>query len=202
MLLDRLYPEQLKRFVRSHQTGQKRYSSRPRFDRGFTLLEILVVLVMIGVMAAIAAPAWIAFFNNQKLITAQNQTLDVARQTQSKAKLQHIGYDIKFRQSGNTAQWAIHPVSDLELTNAELSSLPWSTLGDGIQIDSETTLYSKDNIYRIRFNDRGEISGQLGRVTLSTPSGTTRKRCVIVSSLLGALRTGESHPEKKDPKCD
>lgn len=201
MQLHRHHLKQFKQFERSHRRDQKQRCDS-RFDQGFTLLETLVVLVMIGVMFAIVAPSWIAFLNNQKLTVAQNQVFDVLRQAQSKAKLQHIKYDANFRQSGNKAQWVIHSVSDPELTSAELSNLPWNTLGEGIQIDPETKPSSKDSIYRIRFNDRGEISGQLGRVTLSITSGTSKKRCVIVSSLLGAMRAGESHPERKDPKCD
>nr|WP_274381927.1 prepilin-type cleavage/methylation domain-containing protein [Myxacorys almedinensis] len=167
-----------------------------------TLLEILVVLLIIGAIAAIAAPSWISFLNNQKLITARNQVFDVLRQAQSTAKLQHIGHDTKFRQSGDRVEWVIHPVGDTELSTAELLTLPWNTLAEQVQLDPETTLYRKDNVYRVRFNDYGEVNGQLGRVTLSVTSGQVRKRCVIVSSLLGAMRTGESQPQKKDPKCD
>ncbi|MBW4541500.1 MAG: prepilin-type N-terminal cleavage/methylation domain-containing protein [Myxacorys chilensis ATA2-1-KO14] len=81
-----------------------------------TLLEVLVVVVMIGIMAAIAAPSWTAFHDNWKLITAQNQVHDVVRQAQIKAKLQHLRYDVKFRQFDNRVQWAIHPVGNDELT--------------------------------------------------------------------------------------
>jgi prepilin-type N-terminal cleavage/methylation domain-containing protein len=193
--------KQFKRFCKPHQAIQKESSREIALVRGFTLLEVLVVLALLGVVAAIAAPSLQAFLNNQKLSTGRNQVYEGLRQSQSKAKLQHIKHETSFRQFGNRVQWVSYSVGETPLSNAELANLPWNTLDDGIQLDSETTIAQSGNVYRVRFNDYGEVNGQLGRVTLSLSSGGS-KRCVIVSTLLGAMRTGESHPEKKNRICD
>jgi prepilin-type N-terminal cleavage/methylation domain-containing protein len=190
------------RFCKPHRAIQKNIPRRIALIRGFTLLEMLVVLALIGVVTAIAAPSMQAFLNNQKLSTGQNQVYEGLHQSQSKAKLQRIKYEMSFRQFGNRVQWVSYSVGETPPSNAALSNLPWNTLSEGIQLDPETTLVQNGDVYRVRFNDYGEVSGQLGRVTLSLTSGGSSKRCVIVSTLLGTMRTGESHPEKKNKTCD
>lgn len=163
---------------------------------GFTLLELLVTLVMIGVLAAIAAPAWQAFLNRQKLNTAQNQVLEVLKQAQQSAKHQHVVYQASFREQANRVQWTIHPAQ------TDPTIVPWNALEEGIKLDPETTFLQDKNIYRMQFNHRGEVNGQLGRVTLSLTSGSGIKRCVFVSNLLGAMRTGENRPTRQGNPCE
>jgi prepilin-type N-terminal cleavage/methylation domain-containing protein len=170
--------------------------SRDNSTAGFTLLELLVALVMLGVLAAIAAPSWQAFLNRQRLNTAQNQVMEVLKQAQQSAKQHHIPYQASFREQANRVQWAIHP------TQADPMTVPWNALEEGIKLDAETTLARDNSIYRMQFNHRGEVNGQLGRVTLSLTSGGGVKRCVFVSNLLGAMRTGENRPTRQGNPCE
>ncbi len=173
--------------------------SRPQSTRGFTLIELLVVIALMATLAAIAAPSWVSFLNNQRLSTAQSQVLEVLRQAQTTAKLKRLDYQVSFRPHplNGKAEWAMHPAT---LTNPD--SLPWNSLGENIQINPETTFLRQSNgIYKVRFDHRGEIKGNLGRVTLSVPNSQV-KRCVIVSTLLGAMRTGENRPGQAGNPCD
>ncbi|WP_448597413.1 pilus assembly FimT family protein, partial [Thermoleptolyngbya sp.] len=47
---------------------------------GYTLTEVIVVVVMISVLAAIAAPSWVALLNRQRLSDATNDVLQALRQ--------------------------------------------------------------------------------------------------------------------------
>jgi prepilin-type N-terminal cleavage/methylation domain-containing protein len=53
---------------------------------GFTLLEVLVVVILIGIIFAIAAPGWDAFLSRQRVNTGREQVFQAIRQTQSKAR--------------------------------------------------------------------------------------------------------------------
>ncbi|MCU0551891.1 MAG: prepilin-type N-terminal cleavage/methylation domain-containing protein [Leptolyngbya sp. Prado105] len=164
---------------------------------GFTLLETIVVMVLIGILFAIAAPAWQAFLNGQRLNTATDKTFSVISETKNRARQQHIPYEIGVRQASQQVQWAIYPVG------ADPINQTWQNLNDGVKLlETETTISKKDNIYRIRFNHRGEVNGQWGRVTFIATSGGHTKRCAIVFNLLGAIREGENRPNQDKNRCD
>jgi prepilin-type N-terminal cleavage/methylation domain len=54
---------------------------------GFTMFELMVVVVIIGILSAIAAPGWNAFINNQRTRTVNDAVFRALRSAQSDAKL-------------------------------------------------------------------------------------------------------------------
>ena len=158
---------------------------------GFTLLETLVVVAIIASLAAIAASSWLYLLSVLNLNTAQDEILQAMRKAQQNARLHRIVWQFTIRQtSDGQVQWAISP-SKSDTTEVEITT--WRTLASPVQLDQrETTLLNVNGTHRVQFNHLGAVNGRLGRVTLSLRGSSKTKRCVIVSTLLGALRSGSN----------
>lgn len=157
-------------------------------ESGFTLLEMLVVVAMVGMLAAIAAPSWAAFFNTHRLNSEIDEVLQGIRMTQSQAKRTHQVWQFSIREQNGIVQWATHAAS-LAPTNAK-----WNSLDSAIKLDPETSLQTAGGVRRVQFDMDGTVNGQLGRVTLRTTISTRLQRCVIISTLLGAVRVSKNQP--------
>jgi len=192
-----------------------------RSNQGYTLLEVLIVVAIIGILGAISAPSWIAFTNRQSVNNSTDQIYQAMQGARSNARRDKITWQVSFRQINlpgkEVSQLSIHPADQQEfipnyvITNDAL----WSNLEPNIIIDQsrndkgkyETSITRKtpNGPWRIQFNYQGcpvrkprNQCGQtsiqaLGRITLRSKNGGKYRRCVIVSTLLGAIRKGENH---------
>jgi prepilin-type N-terminal cleavage/methylation domain-containing protein len=170
-------------------------------NAGFTLLENIIVLAIIGILCAITAPNWIGFVNRQRLNTAQHQVYRGMQETKSQAMLQKVTWQFSIREvtvNGKpVVQWAVHPKS-LSPANAI-----WHNLDSHIRLyRPETTFYKdkKNGIQRVQFNYIGNTNGQLGQLTLVANNSDKVKRCVYVSTLIGTMRMGKEHPKANSSK--
>lgn len=77
-------------------------------NKGFSLIELIVVVLMLGILATIAAPSWLAFVNRQRLNKANDFVLSALQEAQRQAKKQKISYSISFRNVNNIPQVAIY----------------------------------------------------------------------------------------------
>lgn len=177
-------------------------------DSGFTMLEILVVLVIVGVLAAIAGPTWLSFVNRQKLNSVQNQVFSAFRTTQSNARRDKVSWQTSLRvATDGNLEMAIHKATQPD-------NFPWVKLGSDVTIRTTdscpaspvpkscttmtTNILDGISAYTVRFdgkglpdrgvNDQGQITFSLSLLVNEPQSPRT---CVVVSTLLGAMRTAE-----------
>lgn len=183
----------MKTYIR-YRTACLRRSSKRLSTRGFTTLEVIVILAIVSILFAIVAPGWAPFMNTLRLNAAQSEVYQVMRDAQSTARRNHLHWQASFRELDDVVQWAIHPASLLP-TNAV-----WKNLDPNIRLDAETTLQLVNGVRRVQFDENGNVNGQLGRLTLSAKAGGKAKRCVIVSTLIGVVRQSRDKPQIQDGK--
>ncbi|PZO42636.1 MAG: prepilin-type cleavage/methylation domain-containing protein [Pseudanabaena frigida] len=172
---------------------------------GFTLLEILVVLMVVGILSAIAAPSWLSFSANQSLNSAQSRAFSALRLAQSNAKRTQLTWQASFRNTDNIAQYSVHKAPILESTDlAYWNNLPWENFDRGVrivdnnEIEPRTTFTKlssipEPDVYRVQFDAKGNPNGigELGRITFASRI-SDRRKCVIVSTILGSMRFVEN----------
>lgn len=191
--------------------------SRNNSSSGFTLIEILVVVVALGIIATLALTSWQAFIETRKLNDAQEKVYWAMRQAQSQATKEKITSQVTLREYDGLVQWAVHPadpdqfIADNIINNHQL----WNNLHPNVQIFQEEnergkkeTTFSKNSsqqVWRVLFNYQGcpvyNIDDEctktslrtLGQLTFYSQKVNKVKRCVYVSTILGAIRTGKEH---------
>ncbi|MDY6937943.1 MAG: prepilin-type N-terminal cleavage/methylation domain-containing protein [Cyanobacteriota bacterium] len=170
---------------------------------GFTLAEALVVIIIAGVLAAIAAPGWLTFLDRQRVSAAQDQTLQAMRLAQAKASRENRVWEASFQEEDGRVWWSVHSVDSAAATWQNLTESP-----ELVKIESSTlTSGCKFGQHCIQFADRGTLEDQwlvaqgktayqedetnpIGQITFTTVNREDGpKRCVIVATLLGSLRT-------------
>jgi prepilin-type N-terminal cleavage/methylation domain-containing protein len=187
--------------MRKNDRGSYGLRTGKSSQTGFTFLETLVVIVIVGILASIGAASWLALLSNRHLNAAQDRTLQIIRQAQFDAKLRRASQIASFRNVNGIAYWAVHP----DTLNPNLAV--WHALEPKVQIDEiASTLRSPNKVYQVEFNYKGNVNGQLGKLTISKPNASQTnsrlKRCVIVSTLLGQLRTGQETSATSKTACN
>lgn len=173
-----------------------RLKHQPRVsDSGFTLVEVLIVVVLAVILAAIAAPGWLAFGNRQRVAAANTELLQLLREAQAESIAKRTTYGIeldpaaalgptvtKFTARGQGDTGNIVPISVERLGNDD------GDKDSGLVLT--TVPNNPTNRYRFNFDgsvDGTDAGGYVYKVVLEKEGV---RRCVVVETLLGAMSEG------------
>jgi prepilin-type N-terminal cleavage/methylation domain-containing protein len=149
-----------------------------RHNLGFTTIEMITVLAIAGILAAISAPSFIAMNNRTKLRNAANDLNNSLQEIQRSAIRTSKSCTVTLPTSGTT-----NPT-----INSSCLIAGNVTLKD-IQI--------RHNIPSISFNYRGDAATSTatkGTIVFSLPDGTKEQKCLVISPGIGLMRTGNYNP--------
>ncbi|MFM7600929.1 MAG: Tfp pilus assembly protein FimT/FimU [Pseudanabaena sp.] len=161
---------------------------------GFTLLEVLAVVAMVGILTAIASPGWLGFVNNQRISASQNRIFQAIKVAQSDSKISNANSSanrvrITFRTNQTNNAYRVDNVrtgageqsleSGVTISSITPAVLPPGNAGQPyVEFDSRGLVYDPNNLitYPICIN-------------LSV-ANSSRIKWIAIKTLLGAIVTG------------
>jgi type II secretory pathway pseudopilin PulG len=160
------------------------YASQARAT-GFTLAETSVIVVIVGVVAAIAGPSFIRWYQSKQLDNALARLESALRESQSEAirRSQACTVDIPrgVHQtiSGTCLITGDRPLPNIKAENSRLED-PW----------------------RVAFDFKGQTLGpqNSGTIILSVPGSTLSPHCLVIAGGIGLMRTGK-YDANGSPPC-
>ena len=163
-------------------------------DKGYTIIELLIIVLILGIFASIAAPGWLGFINRQRVRTVNDRVFQSLRLAQSEAKRTKSDRVVAFNTPVTDPPTAtIDSIPPNRNSSGQLQPIQTLTFDAGGEIKSGT-IRLVSNLPSITFDYLGRPSTAQFVVTVdpatSQPNSSARQ-CVRVETLIGGMRTGE-----------
>lgn len=149
-------------------------SFKNRGDRGFTLMELMIVITIVSIIAAIAAPNLLGFLNRNQVNEALEKLVGAIKETQRQAMRQ-----------GKLCRVNINTNTQVITGNPTGCLLSDRTIKDSIDIRTNLT-GSPPNI---AFSHKGSTT-KMGTIVLSSDD-TDLQKCFVIALGTGITRTGD-----------
>jgi len=188
--------------------------ARPKFnktasrkgDAGFTMIELLIIVLIVGIFASIAAPSWLGFINRQRVRTVNDRVFQSLRLAQSEAKRTKSDRIITFLPTDpptatiNTVPAGTTPLQTVtfdaggEIKKGQIKPLSVASCPTTPPSNSPSCTATTAPL---TFTYNGTVdkssSPPLPFVVTVSPVNGGGKQCAIVETLIGGMRTAEGN---------
>ena len=171
-------------------------------NQGFTLIETLVIVIIIGILSAIAAPSFLSMFNRNKVNDAFSQVQGALQEAQREAIRKSKTCTVYIPDSTSLPNTATQGITQVQIisncftvsdgTSKDLTTinipnyLPLKKV-TGVAIKSNV---SSTNPKQIMFSFRGNTISSGKIVLYAANVSNQEKKCLAISNGLGIIRTG------------
>ena len=165
-------------------------------EAGYTIIELLIIVLILGISASIAVPSWLAFINRQRVRTVNDRVFQSLRLAQSEAKRSKRDITVTFNPTDPPTVTFTPPLATGGSTQ---------TLDGGGEIKPGTIALRHNApapANSIVFDYLGNVNelppdpvNQNVRRFVATvsPVNGGGKQCAIVETIIGGMRTAEGN---------
>ena len=170
-------------------------------DTGFTLIEIITVVIIVGVLAAIAAPNFLGMLNQTRVKDGLSQVEGAIRETQRLAMRRGKTCKIKFVTKTIDGQ-------SRQTINVVENTDPDETVGEGFyngclleeRVLPVGVLIDAGGLAKIGFSGKGNTIDDGQGTIIVKHDGTNTEKCVQIVGILGNIVAGD-YDDTATPQC-
>lgn len=179
------------------------YNAHKKIDKGFTLVEMITAVIIVGVIAAIAAPNLLGMLNQTRVKDGLGQVEGAVREAQKRAinrgktcKIKFVTKTIdgKSRQTMNVVE------------STDSGETVAAGYYDGCLLNERIlpidVAVNTGGITKITFSGKGNAdAASAGTIVVSHPNTNTQK-CLQIEGILGNIITGDYIDTDSDGTAD
>ena len=184
------------KFLMLHLIARKPYPQKAK-QEGFTLIEILVAIIIIGIMAAITGPGMLGFFARSKVSSAQSELQGILQEAQRSSIRSSVNCSLTFPATDSKSADGTNGV--LTISASPASCMPAGSVSlEEVQVrHNATSVHASYNgttqltaeLFDFKGSTDDFISSELVFV-ISNEDNESFQKCIVVSDGLGLIRMG------------